>query len=344
VTFSAIVDYGNTKTQGMTITPEVKGVKGAALTPPAGKNGQTEPWKGSLTVPAGTGSNEISLEVACKAEATSPCSGKATKVTAKNVHRVFAANTAHSGSIAGAWVGVSGGTPQDANTFAECSTCTQKLTVTVDVEGSFAAATGFSDPVHTLKFEGNHGVIVGCPPNTAGESASEFREHLERGCPGTYKINTSNPTCTVNTEPFDCLKVNANGKKTGAMKGFEARIEKGAGKTFYCANNWKDPGNGGVPSLPSDDSRIVQVFIMPYGSLNSSGEAVLANGEVQIQNFAAFYVTGFPGDSCKSDPSTGNTEVLGHFIKYINLVAGEGGGKPKCREDPLGECVAVLTR
>jgi hypothetical protein len=82
---------------------------------------------------------------------------------------------------------------------------------------------------------------------------------------------------------------------------------------------------------------------MPYGSLNSNGEAILASGEVQIQAFATFYVMGFPGDSCKSDPSTGNTEVVGHFIKYLSTDK-EGSGGQKCSTNSLGQCIIVLTR
>ena len=339
-TIKAKVDWGAANKEGQktpTLEAEVAGTK-TKLTPKAGSS----EWTGTATLPAGTGSREVTLLYECKLETGSPCA-KTTKVTFKNVHRIFAANTVHSGSITAAWVGVSGGAPQDANSFAGCSTCTQKLVVTVDVAGSLSAATGFADPLKQLKFEGNHGVIVGCPPNTAGESASEFREHLEKGCPGKYKINTANPACTVNVEPFDCLKVNANGKKKGAISGFANRIEKLPGKTFYCANKWQNTNNGGVPELPRDDSRIVEVFVMPYGSLNSEGEAILPSGEVQVQDFAAFYVMGFPGDKCNSDPSTQGTEIVGHFIKYISTDT-EGSGGQKCSTNSLGQCIIVLTR
>ena len=144
-------------------------------------------------------------------------------------------------------------------------------------------------------------------------------------------------------EPFDCLKVNANGKKKGAISGFANRIEKSPGKTFYCANRWQNTNGGGVPELPRDDSRIVEVFVMPYGSLNAEGEAILPSGEVQVQDFAAFYVTGFPGDKCNSDPSTQGTEVVGHFIKYISTDK-EGSGGQKCSTNSLGQCIIVLTR
>jgi Flp pilus assembly protein TadG len=342
-TVSAKVDYGSAITKGVTVTPVVKGTVGSAMTFNAGSG----LWSGTATLPAGTGSDEVSLLVKCKQEATSACPAKATEATVRNVHRIYAASEARTGSIKGAWISEVGGLPQDANSYEVCeaqngNSCTHKLVVTVDVAGSLSNAAGFGDALRQLKFEGNHGVIVGCPPTTAGESASEFREHLAHGCPGTYAINTGDPACTGTKEPWDCLKVGTNGKKTGALKGIEERIEEKPGTHFYCANNWQNNNSGGVPVIPKDDSRIVEVFVMPYGSVNEKGEAVLASGQVPIQDFAVFYVTGFPGDSCKSDPSTGNAEIVGHFIKYINTL--NNGGEQKCVLNSLGTCVAVLTR
>jgi hypothetical protein len=156
-------------------------------------------------------------------------------------------------------------------------------------------------------------------------------------------LNTADPGCTGTTEPFDCLKVGIHGKKTGSLMGIGERIEQSPGKRFYCnPNNWQNNNNGGVPLIPRDDSRILEVFVMPYGSVNAEGQAVLNSREVPIQDFAAFYVTGFPGDTCSTDPNTNSAEIVGHFIKYINIA--NSGGEQKCSLNSLGECVAVLTR
>jgi hypothetical protein len=347
-TITAAVDWGAVNKEGQK-TPKLEAEVAGKKTVLAPKTGTAE-WTGTATLPAGTGSNEVNLIYECKLETGSPCTKATAKATFKDVHSIYAASEARTGTIAAAWVGAEGteASPQDANSFAECSSgCAQKLFVTLDVAGSLAAATGFSDPVRRLKFEGNQGVIVECPP-TAGEAASEYREHLAKSCPGTYELNPTlnltEPNCTGTKEPFDCLKVGVHGKKNGSLSGIAERIESKPGLHFYCPNNWRETNGGGVPIIPLDDSRVVQVFIMPYGSVNVSGQAISASGLVGIQNFAAFYVTGFPGDSCASDPVTGSAEIVGHFIKYVNVAGKEGGGKPKCREDPLGECVAVLTR
>jgi Putative Flp pilus-assembly TadE/G-like len=354
---SAKVDYASANRTGVSVTPIVGG-----KTAPSAMTFNTSSglWTGTATLPTGSGSNAISLLVKCEKKTTSPCPTASTEATIKEtingtsvtavVQRAYAASSAHSGTIKGAWISEVGGLPQDANSYEVCepqdgNSCTHRLVATVDVGGSIGNAAGYSDPLRQLKFEGNQGVIAECPPagpEEAGEAASEYRAHLAKGCPGRYTINTADPNCTGTTEPFDCLKVGIHGKKTGALMGIGERIEDKPGTTFACPNNWQNNNNGGVPLIPKNDPRVVEVFIMPYGSVNSQGQAVLPSGRVPIQDFAAFYVTGFPGDSCKSDPKTGNAEIVGHFIKYITIV--NGGGEQKCTLNSLGECVAVLTR
>jgi Putative Flp pilus-assembly TadE/G-like len=303
------------------------------------------------------GANQVDLEVTCnKNTAGSPCAAenKPPPVIVKNVQRAYAAGEG-SGSIRGAWVSEPGaGEPVpgslDADSYEMCSTCKHKLAVTVDVAGSLAVAAGYADTLRHLRFEGEQGVRAGCPPSEQPEqSAKNYETHLAQGCPGTYIINTSDPGCTANASPYDCLKIGLTGKDTGpTKKGIDRRIveEPPAGTKFYCENNWKNNNNGGVPIIPIEvpnaDSRLIQVFISPYGSVDAEGKSLLGNEEIPIQNFAAFYVTGFPGDPCASDPHTGNAEVVGHFVKYINPEA--VGGEGKCVANSLGECVAVLTR
>jgi Flp pilus assembly protein TadG len=364
-TISAKIDYGSSNTHGVTVTPKVKGTKEKEV---LAFNSSTGLWTGSATLTPESGSNEVSLVVQCNPKAKeSACAteSKNTEATIADVHRIYAADwEKNSGTIAGAWIGESEGPPLDANSFEVCeeadkNSCTHKLTVTLDIGGSLAVAAqceseaackaakaGFFDPLRKLRFEGEQGVRSGCPPTEKPEqSGSNYEKHLVEGCPGTYTINTSDPGCTANTEPYDCLKIGLTGKDTGPTKhGIDERIVNAppAGTKFYCENNWKNNNNGGVPKIPGDDSRIIQVFIMPYGAVNSEGRSLLGNEEVPIQNFATFYVTGFPGDTCGSDPSTGNAEVVGHFIEYVNPLG--VGGEGKCVASSIGECVAILTR
>lgn len=344
---SAKIDYGSTNRHGVSVTAVVKGAKEkTALT----YNTGTGVWAGSGKLAALSGSNEVSLLVQCNPKAQeSACASasKSTEATIPDVHRIYAASwEGNSGTITGAWIGEAGGQPLDANSFEVCepadgNSCTRRLTVTLDVGENLQAAAGYSDPLRKLRFEGEQGVRAGCPP-PALPSGNEYRETIEQGCVGTYAINTSDPECAVNTSPYECVTVGLPGKDVGPTEqGIKERIEKGSG-TFYCANNWQDNNNAGVPILPKDDSRIVELFVIPYGTVDAEGRSTLGREEVPIQNFAAFYVTGFPGDKCESDPRTGKAEVVGHFIKYINP---QGvNGEEKCVASSIGECVAVLTR
>lgn len=347
-TIAAKVDYGSTSTKGITVTPIVKGTKQKEA---LAYNATTELWSGAATLSPSSGSNEVSLLVQCDPKAKeSVCAKetKATEATIADVHRVYAATwEGNSGTIAGAWIGDAEGAPQDANSFEVCeaadnNSCTHKLSVTIDVGGSLAVAAAYSDPLRHLRWEGEQGVRAGCPP-PASQSGNEYRETLIKGCEGTYTINTSNPECAVNVSPYDCLTVGLTGKDVGpTVQGIDERIESEPGTRFYCANNWQNTNGGGVPTIPADDSRVVQVFVIPYGTIDAEGRSTLGREEVPIQNFAAFYVTGFPGDKCESDPKVGNAEVVGHFIEYVNPLGVSGEGK--CVPNSIGECVAVLTR
>jgi hypothetical protein len=343
-------------------TPNPPGVEVSAIVGGGGavalKYSSTSKTWSVLSTPGVTlpkeGSNRVDLRVTCNPKVTgAPCTGtKVTSTTVEDVQRTYAAGEG-SGTIKGAWISEPGAKEpvpgsQDADSYEQCATCTHKLAVSVDVGGSIGNAAGYADPLRKLRFEGEQGVRAGCPP-TEGPSAKRYEEHLAKGCPGQYTINASDPTCTANSSPYDCLRIGLTGKDTGpTRKGIDTRIkeEPPPGTQFYCENNWKNNNGGGVPIIPSSDSRLIQIFIIPYGTVDSEGRSLLGNEEVPIQDFATFYATGFPGDAekfCPSDPKTGNAEVVGHFVKYVNTV-NNGGGEEKCVANSLGECVAVLTR
>ena len=195
-------------------------------------NTATGLWAGTATLPANSGSKEISLSVKCQNGAGSACPTKEEKGTASNIQRIYAASVEHSGPIAGAWISEPGASEpvpgsRGADSYEVCepadgNSCTHKLVVTVDVEGSLSNAAGFSDPLRHLKFEGNQGVIVECPP-TAGEGASEYREHLAKGCPGSYTINTKDSACTANNQPWE---------KNGRPEGHRRTNRRKARHTF----------------------------------------------------------------------------------------------------------------
>jgi len=123
-----------------------------------------------------------------------------------------------------------------------------------------------------------------------------------------------------------------------------------AGTKFYCHNNWVNNNPGSEPLIPADDSRVITLFIEPYAAAGASS--------TPIQTFATFYVTGWDEDEYTTgskkpclegaphDDKAAKGEIVGHFIKYVNVINKGEGGEAKCSPDPseLGPCLAVLTR
>jgi hypothetical protein len=353
-TISAWTDYGTTNTSGVTVKPVVNGTTENALAP-AGTSGTAIDWQGTITL-HGAGSNQIDLNVSCAAAGTSTACTSNTSKTLTDVQRAYAAG-ASSGTISGAWV--SEGLANDANSFEVCepadnNSCTHNLTVTVDVAGSLQNSQSYADAPYAIRVGTSQGNVVGCGAN-ASPSGAAFRTNLAAGCTGPFKLNTSDPTCANATvSPYDCV-VLASGVKNGPFgQGIYDRIKGSppAGTQYYCRNNWQNNNNNGVPIIPNNDSRLINLFVMPYGATDANGNPILTSGYVPIQNFATFYVTGWgqqggTGDPCGSDDkapaNAGNAWIEGHFIQYIGP-PGFGSGSGACALTSFGTCIAQLTR
>jgi hypothetical protein len=113
--------------------------------------------------------------------------------------------------------------------------------------------------------------------------------------------------------------------------------------TCTAPNHWSD-----FPDFDPSDPRIVPVFLTPFNTFSGSGSTV-----VPVTGFATFYVTGWTGSGqgfanpCqgKGDDPVPNDDagvIVGHFIKYIDTLAGGGSSEP-CDFDALGTCVVTLT-
>jgi hypothetical protein len=393
-TVSARVDYGSNSTTGMTIAPEVVAeatnkTLGAAMECKPTGAGTVILCTGTATAPGlgssdTNGSNQINLVVTCKRESKAPCekgSKSEEKHTLSDVQRIFSTGPDGSQRIVAAQVSEpeAAETPipkeRGANSYQMCdpkpkNNCTHKLVVTVDLTGSLRDAQKYSEGAYHIQYgdqdtDIDDQFVIACPP--AGSKAAEetaanaWKENLAKGCKGTYKVNTTDPECKKGTEPpYGCVgvvnvpKTSVEGLNTIFKEGMSARIEKPPSGRYYCHNNWTDNNGGKVPRIPPDDSRLIQLFVVPYSVANSLNNAKSLK-ELPIEHFATFYVTGWPGDKCKltkeeeskfaADDPAGPREIVGHLIKYVNVI-GEGleGGRCSTNPESIDTCVATLTQ
>lgn len=368
----ATVDLGASATKpppGVSVSALVGGTSYALQY--VSTSGANELWTTPSASPAsltsGTGSNQIDLRVSCNKNApNSVCAGvngQPKAVTISDVQRAYAQNSGDSGPIQSAYVVDSQGNP-DQDSFEVCETqdsnsCTHNLGVTVTVAAGFANATSSTAPMYTLNYgtgtSASQTGSVTCPPASNGQ----FVATITNGCQGTYICNASvssgkncvqDSGCT-NTNPLsggspappaDCVQSNPGVSQGQVTQGVTGRVTTPpSGSQYYCPNNWPTGSNFVLP--PTNDSRYITMFIMPYGAFGGSGLTYFP-----IEGFAEFYVMGWSKDPCSTDPGppgggSGQGQIWGYFIQPIlqnpNAI---GGGK--CTPSTFGPCVAVLTQ
>jgi hypothetical protein len=260
--------------------------------------------------------------------------------TISNVQRTFEGSDLLSGPVALATVSQTG--VPGANSFQTATT--PSLVVNIGLTGSLAVAQTVNDPKVVLKFEqGGLTGFLDCDPNIG-----KVEDEIFSGCTPQYAINTGH-LCPYAPTPLQCVPVETGNKVGHVGPGLNHRI-LGDEKPNVCTNknHWSQFASG----LPDGDPRIIQVFITPTGAFDGSG-----NGTVPIVDFAAFYVTGWEGsgsshnpcqDLPASDPLHDDTaqkgEIVGHFIKYIDLANPEGASEDVCDFNSLSPCVSLFTR
>jgi hypothetical protein len=206
---------------------------------------------------------------------------------------------------------------------------------------------------------------VECPPGNS--SASQLAASIGTGCAGQFAINTSDPGCSYGWPgpgptpggsnglgpSADCLQTKpgiAGGQVDSAL--YNRFVNPTAGKKWYPCNNWSsfDPTKP-YDGLPTDDSRLVSLFITPMGTFTGGGRTYYP-----IQDAGYFYVMGWTGSGNNGDPnscSTGTKDpgppasspaarMWGYFIRYSDPTA--VAGIQRCSTSALGACTVVLTQ
>jgi len=396
----------STNKTGVTIVPEVvtkpeiageekhKEATGLACEPCTGLwTGLAKINKTEIHAPLEVGSSQINLIVTCKPVAGAPCT-KEEKGTLEDVQRIFTAGPASSNRIVGAWICEAPVTvaecatgKMDANSFAMSTE--HELVIAIELSGSLEPATKFEngEGPYRIKYgnSSDHAIdnfVIACPPEggTAAAEEEAFRKTLEAGCKGRYALNTTNPECKAIGEPYQCVEFlatkNGNYQQNNLTKVFESGItnriiKPPVGLKYECPNRWEENNGKGVPTIPSKDSRLMQLFVVPYASYKQSEIAEGKSRKVPIKKFATFYVTGWAGLETATEPCNqqlekltkkereqlekegryhlDNTtyperdrELVGHLIKYVTHI-GEGAGTVACKEEAIETCETVLS-
>ncbi len=222
----------------------------------------------------------------------------------------------------------------------------------VDVQLTGAVSTTSSDPPVFLRVvRGSRNSALDC--NETGN----FRDQIASGCKPKYTVNTDpNLACPWANKAalfsvtlpngYPCVAIQTGASVGQFTQGIQDRVLGGsnqcpsAGQPGY--NNWANYPN---TPFPANDTRVVYVFMVPFGSFRGSGNVVLP-----IVSFGVFYIRGWGGNGGGNDdpcpgaiPNVPTGDLAGNFITHLATSADATGTKP-CAIGGFNPCVAVLSK
>ena len=302
--------------QVVTFTATVNGPKGFSATAPLTESGGVWSTGYAFTIPvdaAASGRYTVSIDWKYSSGA---------KKSFSDVHRIYAGSD-DSGPIKVLTLGSSGGTGAPYALDAGSHT----VTVNVALEGNLQLTP--SGTLVMLRLTGGSRTsAVACD----GPGAAEFRNSIINGCVTPYQINTSAicPDPAPPSGPADCVPTKTGTTAGPTLQGLDDRF---AACTPYNSAPY-----------PLDDPRIVPLMITDFSALGGSGTTT-----VPVTNFATFYVAGWTGSKCGTNPAPppgydiNKGAIWGHFIGYAkpdpNAEASE-----TCELTSITPCVPILTR
>ena len=337
-------------------------------------------WHHLVTLAANTGPEDLEItweetsgQVQMnKLEDCKTGNGNKCKGTFGNSQRAFSTLAARSGPIK----------YMDVCTFDVDAACTQihdqsyptgaqhRFAVTIGIGGILRNATSVSDPIVSLRIKSQTGQSLDCDPGY-----TNLKTELAQGCRPTYIPNTGTPDCsTTNTstlwamnQPWPCVAVNTGRQPNDVPAGLNLRILLNdkpppnscppLGQNGH--NNWSmfdpnyvpTPGDTrGQDGFPIGDRRILNAYLTTYGAFSHVNGT---SGSVPVIGFGHFYVTGWYGQGGGFDnPCQGNGDdpvpnndtglIVGHFIRYVDAVGGDG--TVACDPNSINACVLVMTK
>jgi hypothetical protein len=315
-------------------------------------DGAAKRWdSAALTLPVAAGPLDVRVdweETSGKLHGNTCKSGNGNKCTGSfgNVQRPFGATSARSGPIQVAQVWENG--VVWANAVERCSavqtSCTHNMVVRIGVKASLGNAASVSDPVVALRvIGGSQNQSLDCDP-----AKSNLKTELAEGCTPAYRPHeNSDPACPgspntlwarPNPPPWDCVAVQTGNATNQVAQGLNQRVF-GTDKPTSCTqpNHW--------PNYDPGDPRIIFVIVTPFGAFQGSGSTT-----VPVVRFAAFYMTGWTGNGSGANPCIGRgdevpndaAEIVGRFIKFVDLPNEGGAGGATCDFSAIDPCTAVM--
>jgi hypothetical protein len=250
------------------------------------------------------------------------------------VQRAFVSDPVRSGPVQALQIGLAGGSTAGANSFQRGST--QNLTVTLGTPGNFEVQAATANaPLVTLRLDGGGSLkqTIDCDPNIPN-----LRGEIAQGCAPGYTADDTGAACPSynalwsTAQPWYCVKSQTGGPVPNQIdQGFNQRIQGGA-NGCVDDNAW--------PNYPLNDTRIVPLFLTPFGSFQGNG-----NDVYPVTGFGAFYVTGYNGDPCpNATPNVPKGGIVGHFINYIVHDPGSTPSPKFCDINSLVPCIPVLVK
>jgi hypothetical protein len=346
---TAKVDFGASPTVlQATLTANVGGVNLAMAYNPA-----TSTWTstGTAAVAPQAGPRDVSFswQIQKNANGTNCSPNNSCRGNLPVAQRAFTTLPDRAGPISLAQVSLVGST-DPPNSVERCSavhtSCTRSYVVKIGIKGGIALNDLDDPPVRLRVIGGSQNQSLDCDP-----ALSNLKDELALGCSKSYTPYTGAAPCpssaselwAIQNPPnaWECVAVQTGNASNQIAAGLNTRI-LGTDKPSSCPparqNHW--------PDYQAGDPRIVFVLVTPFGAFSGSGSTT-----VPVMRFAAFYITGWTGQGGGFDNPcltqgdempTNPAEIVGRFIKYVDVPNEGGTGDEECDFSAIEPCAAVL--
>jgi hypothetical protein len=344
---TAKVDFGASPTVlQATLTANVGGVNLAMAYDPA-----TSTWTstGTAAVAPQAGPRDVSFswQIQKNADGTNCSPNNSCRGNLPVAQRVFSALPDRAGPISLAHASLVGST-DPPNSIERCSavhtSCTRTYVVKIGIKGGISLNDLDDPPVRLRVIGGSQNQSLDCDP-----ALSNLKDELALGCSKSYTPYTGAAACpstagalwAIPNPPnaWECVALQTGNASNQIAAGLNTRI-LGTDKPSSCTrpNQW--------PDYTAGDPRIVFVLVTPFGAFSGSG-----SNTVPVMRFAAFYITGWTGQGGGFDNPcltqgdempTNPAEIVGRFIKYVDVPNEGGTGEEECDFSAIEPCAAVL--